>query len=506
MVLEPIYLDLSSSDDEDEDPNWDRNDATGPTAFTCFPKVFNMDVEDDDLFIIDKPKSTGKAKNDRERVIRSAIDDDECCILDTDPGAVEATDIVVPFDTDELVMTGEKGPVACRDFPHARYLCVHFPFKTTLHSKYCSQCHCYVCDSLAPCAQWGEGNNSNDHCHASEEPRWKILRKVAKCGTVPSPVPPASGASAQAAATLSSMFGAENPTGVSRLAQSNLLQAHTSRSSPIVHSPLKRDPLIIKLKGKARGKASQLARLGVRSSRPDRPIPLSSLPGHRQRPPLRPSSTVPESIPDECSNQLPPRPSSTPSDRVQVDAIVSIPTQPLQLSQPTRSNPRHNPSTGRVATISALPLRSQHSVPTANPLSSIGDSAVPGFVSSVPHIPDSRYVPASALSDVNMAPVYEDQSSLQALAVQRPSVIISSDYVAQSYSSPVDSAAHIADILAGPIEGLEVDAVAQFDYFAITGIGAVESPGASWQATPSLNDVLEQMARDDFLWEQYPGL
>lgn len=441
MVLEPIYLDLSSSDDEDEDPNWDRNDATGPTAFTCFPKVFNMDVEDDDLFIIDKPKSTGKAKNDRERVIRSAIDDDECCILDTDPGAVEATDIVVPFDTDELVMTGEKGPVACRDFPHARYLCVHFPFKTTLHSKYCSQCHCYVCDSLAPCAQWGEGNNSNDHCHASEEPRWKILRKVAKCGTVPSPVPPASGASAQAAATLSSMFGAENPTGVSRLAQSNLLQAHTSRSSPIVHSPLKRDPLIIKLKGKARGKASQLARLGVRSSRPDRPIPLSSLPGHRQRPPLRPSSTVPESIPDECSNQLPPRPSSTPSDRVQVDAIVSIPTQPLQLSQPTRSNPRHNPSTGRVATISALPLRSQHSVPTANPLSSIGgkgvatnqpppnpnaapynpsssprlpnnsppyitspppvsshdhflrpsvaDSAVPGFVSSVPHIPDS---------------------------------------------------------------------------------------------------------------------
>lgn len=66
------------------------------------------------------------------------------------------------------------------------------------------QCHCYVCDSLAPCAQWGEGNNSNDHCHASEEPRWKILRKVAKCGTVPSPVPPASGASAQAAATLSS--------------------------------------------------------------------------------------------------------------------------------------------------------------------------------------------------------------------------------------------------------------------------------------------------------------
>jgi hypothetical protein len=29
--------------------------------------------------------------------------------------------------------------VACRDFPHARHLCVHFPFKTSLHVKYCTQ-------------------------------------------------------------------------------------------------------------------------------------------------------------------------------------------------------------------------------------------------------------------------------------------------------------------------------------------------------------------------------
>jgi hypothetical protein len=29
--------------------------------------------------------------------------------------------------------------VACRDYPHARYLCVKFPFKSTSHEKYCEQ-------------------------------------------------------------------------------------------------------------------------------------------------------------------------------------------------------------------------------------------------------------------------------------------------------------------------------------------------------------------------------
>jgi len=45
------------------------------------------------------------------------------------------------------------------------------------------QCHCYVCDSLAPCSLWGEGNSPNDHCHASEEPGWKSLRMIAKYGS-----------------------------------------------------------------------------------------------------------------------------------------------------------------------------------------------------------------------------------------------------------------------------------------------------------------------------------
>lgn len=43
------------------------------------------------------------------------------------------------------------------------------------------QCHCYVCDSLAPCALWGSGISRDDHCHASDkEECWKLARKRSK--------------------------------------------------------------------------------------------------------------------------------------------------------------------------------------------------------------------------------------------------------------------------------------------------------------------------------------
>lgn len=43
------------------------------------------------------------------------------------------------------------------------------------------QCHCYVCDSIAPCVQWGNGISSIDHCHATDKDEyWKAQRNVAK--------------------------------------------------------------------------------------------------------------------------------------------------------------------------------------------------------------------------------------------------------------------------------------------------------------------------------------
>ncbi|KAL2900336.1 hypothetical protein RDABS01_025418 [Bienertia sinuspersici] len=52
-------------------------------------------------------------------------------------------------DSDDLLIVGEKG-----------------------------QCHCYVCDSLAPCPLWSSGIPSIDHCHATDkEECWKLERK-----------------------------------------------------------------------------------------------------------------------------------------------------------------------------------------------------------------------------------------------------------------------------------------------------------------------------------------
>jgi hypothetical protein len=48
------------------------------------------------------------------------------------------------------------------------------------------QCHCYVCDSLAPCAYWGKGTGINDHCHATDkDPIWKKLRQLSKSQQTP---------------------------------------------------------------------------------------------------------------------------------------------------------------------------------------------------------------------------------------------------------------------------------------------------------------------------------
>ncbi|KAK6141761.1 hypothetical protein DH2020_024494 [Rehmannia glutinosa] len=66
------------------------------------------------------------------------------------------------------------GMVAFRDFPHLRHLCAKFPFASTQHEVHYSQCHCYVCDSLAPCSHWGSGISSIGHSHAiDKEEYWR---------------------------------------------------------------------------------------------------------------------------------------------------------------------------------------------------------------------------------------------------------------------------------------------------------------------------------------------
>lgn len=121
-------------------------------------------------------------------------DDDDCVVLDGDPEKAitigEDKGSVGDSSSDELQIVGEKGPVACRDFPHSRHLCSNLPFSATSHVKHCSMCHCFVCDAPAPCNYWGKGIQLNDHCHATDkESKWKQLRQAFKSKSLPASRP-----------------------------------------------------------------------------------------------------------------------------------------------------------------------------------------------------------------------------------------------------------------------------------------------------------------------------
>ncbi|XP_047333603.1 homeobox protein 5-like [Impatiens glandulifera] len=118
-------------------------------------------------------------------------DDDDCVILDGDPDKPVSADDDAIGDSDDLVVVGSKGQVACRDFPHPRHLCANYEFATTPHEKYCSQCHCYVCDELSPCVNWGDGTCILDHCHATDKIEyWKLERQLLKGEKTEVAVPP----------------------------------------------------------------------------------------------------------------------------------------------------------------------------------------------------------------------------------------------------------------------------------------------------------------------------
>ncbi|TKY62295.1 31 kDa ribonucleoprotein [Spatholobus suberectus] len=158
--------------------------------------------------------------------VSSDDDEDDCVVLEGDPEKGVTTVDDSPTGSDELRVVGEKGQIACRDYPHPRNHCVKFPYSSTPHEKHCDQvkiiicclrlcqnldlcinwfdnncclcyllfdifllslwflffydmqCHCYVCDSVAPCLKWGTGLLGTDHCHATDKSEiWRTLRE-----------------------------------------------------------------------------------------------------------------------------------------------------------------------------------------------------------------------------------------------------------------------------------------------------------------------------------------
>ncbi|GFP82985.1 hypothetical protein PHJA_000441600 [Phtheirospermum japonicum] len=154
----------------------------------------NKNDDTDDVVLVSETFANPPKKSRFESLKPSSKvvdDDDDCVILDGDPDkpvVAAAVNCGVGYFWSH---TSERHVFAVADhfkldFPHARHLCVKFLFASSPHATHCSQCHCYVCDSLAPCSHWGTGVSSIDHCHATDKDEyWKTERKRIKNGDKP---------------------------------------------------------------------------------------------------------------------------------------------------------------------------------------------------------------------------------------------------------------------------------------------------------------------------------
>ncbi|XP_068663770.1 RPM1 interacting protein 13-like [Aristolochia californica] len=190
MALDPVIVEISS----DEEGDWDEYDDQ---HIDWLSEYLDDDTEvvdvSDDVVILDE-LSTSKKQGSlpvkpKEAVSSGKLGDDDCLILDGDPDEIlPKMNAAEDGSLDDLLIVGEKGEVACRDFAHPRHDCVKFPFSSTSHAKHCDLCHCYVCDIRAPCVYWGTGQLKTDHCHSTDkEERWKADRRALKRGRTPAP-------------------------------------------------------------------------------------------------------------------------------------------------------------------------------------------------------------------------------------------------------------------------------------------------------------------------------
>ncbi|CAI9774404.1 unnamed protein product [Fraxinus pennsylvanica] len=189
--LNPVILEISSDDEASFDDGGGGGGEDHDWLSELLDEVDGGTDDSDDVVFVDevvvKPKKPRlSSPNSSAKTVNyngGYDDDDECVILDGDPDKLLAVENSKVDDegSDDLLVVGEKGQVACRDFPHPRHLCVTFPFASTPHDTHCDRCHCYVCDSLAPCVHWSSSISSIDHCHATDkEEFWRAQRKSMK--------------------------------------------------------------------------------------------------------------------------------------------------------------------------------------------------------------------------------------------------------------------------------------------------------------------------------------
>ncbi|KAJ4955415.1 hypothetical protein NE237_012198 [Protea cynaroides] len=184
MDLNSEILEISS----DEDGAWYEGSDDDLDWISELLDHDDGETEDSDDVVIVGEAQSFKPIDRAKRVSGDDLDDD-CTILEQDPDNPVAVVNDSAEGSDDLLIVGEKGQLACRDYPHPRHLCAKFPFSSTPHDKYCDLCHCYVCDSHAPCSYWGSGVCTTDHCHSTDkEDEWRARRKFFKqCKLPPTP-------------------------------------------------------------------------------------------------------------------------------------------------------------------------------------------------------------------------------------------------------------------------------------------------------------------------------
>ncbi|KAF3485664.1 hypothetical protein F2Q69_00052006 [Brassica cretica] len=117
-------VDVSSDEEEvDEDFDW-LNDLSSDST--------------DVVEVLSEMKGSVDSHYRKPKALEE--DDDDCVILDGDPDKTTKTDtdkLANDDDDDEVLVVGQKGEIACRDFPHPRHSCAKYSFNSTSHEKYC---------------------------------------------------------------------------------------------------------------------------------------------------------------------------------------------------------------------------------------------------------------------------------------------------------------------------------------------------------------------------------
>ncbi|XP_022771355.1 uncharacterized protein LOC111314357 isoform X1 [Durio zibethinus] len=179
MESNPIVIDISSDDDE-ATSTWKEPKGDDYDWLSEVLKAVDKRFDDPDEVVVVGEVSPNKKSNSWNSSVRKVVNenDDDCVVLEGDPNKALSNVNDPQEDSDELLIVGQKGQIACRDFPHPRHDCAKFPFSSTSHEQHCELCHCFVCDMRAPCCYWGSGVSNVDHCHATnKEEIWKTLRK-----------------------------------------------------------------------------------------------------------------------------------------------------------------------------------------------------------------------------------------------------------------------------------------------------------------------------------------